>query len=325
MNHIILSQLKIESRFSLRLDVMSKFAQLKRRYRRFRLYHAYSQPAYLTLLDFMLFAGKIACALLVASFAYALLGRALQPSAAPDTVVADTVNADTANVARSDSQDSESASNKNPELPAQSPGSTSNQLALKQGDERKDADRDTGDDTGNDTVDDADSDTPGVASDTLDTDNDPMDADSADSGTLVADSDTLDADASNVTEGTEVVTPVVSLQSAQIAIPGQLVFDESWIFQQDLGSYTIQYGASAGVPQLTEFAAEFASEPMIVLYKFRRVAEDGTAFGIAGGLYKTVPEALDAIEELTDNQRRYSPWIRSISDLQRLVVRPPVQ
>ena len=115
-------------------------------------------------------------------------------------------------------------------------------------------------------MDDADSDTPGVASDTLDTDNDPMDADSADSGTLVADSDTLDADASNVTEGTEVVTPVVSLQSAQIAIPGQLVFDESWIFQQDLGSYTIQYGASAGVPQLTEFAAEFASEPMIVLY-----------------------------------------------------------
>ena len=305
---------------------MSKFARLKRRYRRFRLYHAYSQPLYLILLDFVLFAGKIVCALLVASFAYTLLGRALEPAAAPDAVVADTVND-----ARPDSQGPESASNKNRELPAQLPVSRSKQVALEQGDERSAVNSgtlDVGDDTGNDTLDNADSDTLDADNDTVDADNDAMDADSADSGTVVADSDTLDANDSNVTnvtKGAGVAAPVVSLQSAQIAVPGQLVFDESWIFQQDLSSYTIQYGASAGVPQLTEFAAEFSSEPMIILYKFKRVAEDGTAFGIAGGLYNTVPEALDAIEELTDDQRRYGPWIRSISDLQRLVVRPPIQ
>lgn len=257
---------------------MLNLARLRRRYRRFRLYHTYSQPVYLTLLDFALFAGKILGILLVLSIAYSGLGRALKPASDPETIVADTVVSNTVNVVGSEtSQNSESVSNTNREVLAQTTQSDS-----KSGDERSAADSDT-------------------------------------TGT---DSDTADADDNEVTAGAEVSGPVVSPQSADIAVPGQLVFDESWIFQQDLGSYTVQFGSSAGLPQLTEFAAEFSSEPMIVLYKFKKAAGDGSEFGIAGGLYNSVPEALVAIDQLTAEQRRYSPWIRSIADLRRLVVSP---
>lgn len=92
------------------------------------------------------------------------------------------------------------------------------------------------------------------------------------------------------------------------------ILRDSWIFDQDDSKYTVQFGSSASRALLREFAAEFPAGTELVIYQSRRASAD-SEFGMVHGVFDSIREATAALDALPQEVLRYEPWIRSFSDL----------
>lgn len=96
------------------------------------------------------------------------------------------------------------------------------------------------------------------------------------------------------------------------------ILRDSWIFDQDDSKYTVQFGSSASRALLREFAAEFPAGTELVIYQSRRASAD-SEFGMIHGVFDSIREATAALDALPQEVLRYEPWIRSFSDLKTKV------
>ena len=65
--------------------------------------------------------------------------------------------------------------------------------------------------------------------------------------------------------------------------------------------------------------AQGLSESPVAIYPFRTTDSQNPVFGLLSGLYETRSEAVNAVEEMSNDAKRFGVWIRPISDLQAAI------
>lgn len=95
------------------------------------------------------------------------------------------------------------------------------------------------------------------------------------------------------------------------------VFNEEWILTRPPQHYVIQLASSPRLDKLLEFSRVLDSENPISIFPFKVSASDELLYGISTGEYSSLDQAMLAVELYPSEARRYQPWVRRLSDLQK--------
>ncbi|MDH5570622.1 MAG: SPOR domain-containing protein [Gammaproteobacteria bacterium] len=101
-------------------------------------------------------------------------------------------------------------------------------------------------------------------------------------------------------------TPVINIQTPQ-----------EWIKIQNPDYYTLQLASSTNRKLIEKYYIENQLEGKAGYYINRRAGEDW--YALVYGSYPSAGEASDAIVNLPKDLRKWSPWVRKLKDIQRLV------
>ena len=91
-----------------------------------------------------------------------------------------------------------------------------------------------------------------------------------------------------------------------------------WVESQPETGFTIQFGSSTDKAALIDFASEHLNKGAVI-YPFKQTNSNRTMYGVASGLYDSIPSALRAIDNMSATLVAYEPWIRPMSKLQKQV------
>ncbi len=92
---------------------------------------------------------------------------------------------------------------------------------------------------------------------------------------------------------------------------------EEWIRAQSPNHYTLQLASSTNRKLIEKYYNENQLQGIAGYYINRRQGEDW--YALVYGAYPTVNEANSAITTLPKDLRKWSPWVRKLKDIQRLI------
>jgi len=92
---------------------------------------------------------------------------------------------------------------------------------------------------------------------------------------------------------------------------------QEWISAQKPNYYTLQLASSTNRKLIEKYYNENQLEGIAGYYVNRRKGEDW--YALVYGAYSTVGEANGAIASLPQDLRKWSPWVRKLKDVQRLI------
>ena len=92
---------------------------------------------------------------------------------------------------------------------------------------------------------------------------------------------------------------------------------EEWIKAQKPNYYTLQLASSTNKKLIEKYYYQNALQGKAGYYKNRRQGEDW--YALVYGAYPSATEANAAIQTLPKDLRKWSPWVRRLKDIQRLV------
>ncbi len=120
----------------------------------------------------------------------------------------------------------------------------------------------------------------------------------------------------------EIEIPAVAPPDPTTAAPAlKRIREATWMFKQDADKFTIQFGSSVDKEKLRMSALELSDDSVIILFPFKRNANDRTVYGFTSGIYDTVDQAALAIAGMPASIREFSPWIRPVDTLQKQIAR----
>jgi len=93
----------------------------------------------------------------------------------------------------------------------------------------------------------------------------------------------------------------------------------AWLAAQNPAYYTLQLASSTRQSQIQKYYEENQLVGKGDYYISRRSGEDW--FSLVYGVYPTVGDAKAAIEELPTALKKWSPWVRNIKSIQRIMLR----
>ena len=96
-----------------------------------------------------------------------------------------------------------------------------------------------------------------------------------------------------------------------------LVTPDDWIRHQNPRHYTLQLASSTNRRVIDRYYRENGLEGEGGYYRNRRDGQDW--YALVYGAYPTVSEAKAAIGELPEALRKWSPWVRRLRDIQRIM------
>jgi septal ring-binding cell division protein DamX len=321
---------------------MSYITDLKRSYKRYRLYNRYSNPVNVFLVDVLWHAGPVVLALLVLALGHSFYTSLVQNRQAQlqsadygaSNVVAESGNVATGAVERVGSQlagtDERAASG---DLPTDTSGQATLESTLQAAKQAalhgagrnatqvaaEPASLQQASVTGQ-----------GAASDQQATGGVPVQpnvlievANATGSGDgAAADAEEIttavDDALSETAEPESAALEADSIVQPDVAASAPAILNDSWIFEQDESKYTVQFGSSASRELLREFASEFPQGTELVIYQLRRASVD-SEFGMVHGVFDSIRDATEALDAFPQEVLRYEPWIRRFSDLKTKV------
>ncbi len=92
---------------------------------------------------------------------------------------------------------------------------------------------------------------------------------------------------------------------------------KTWVLSQNPNHYTLQLASSTNVELIQKYYQENNLERMAGYYKDVRAGEDW--YALVYGSYSSVKEANDAIATLPQGLRKWSPWVRKLDKVQRII------
>jgi TPR repeat protein len=93
----------------------------------------------------------------------------------------------------------------------------------------------------------------------------------------------------------------------------------TWLAAQNPAYFTLQLASSTRKTQIQKYYEENGLAGKGGYYASRHSGED--RFSLVYGVYPSIGDAKAAIEGLPDSLKQWSPWVRSIKSIQRIMVR----
>lgn len=94
---------------------------------------------------------------------------------------------------------------------------------------------------------------------------------------------------------------------------------EQWLTTQNPAWYTLQLASSTNRQLIEKYYQENNLAGKAGYYRSRREGEDW--FALVYGAYPSVQDAKDAIDQLPEDLKKWSPWVRNINSIHRITVR----
>ena len=96
------------------------------------------------------------------------------------------------------------------------------------------------------------------------------------------------------------------------------VSPEEWVATQNPKYYTLQLASSTNQQLIDKYYRENELEGHAGYYRSKREGEEW--FALVYGAYPSVQDAKDAIETLPQDLKKWSPWVRNIKSIHRIML-----
>lgn len=94
---------------------------------------------------------------------------------------------------------------------------------------------------------------------------------------------------------------------------------QEWVAAQNPNYYTLQLASSTNQALIQKYYSENELTGKAGYYRSRRAGEDW--YALVFGAYPTVQDAKDAIDQLPADLKKWSPWVRNIKSIHKIMVR----
>ncbi len=94
---------------------------------------------------------------------------------------------------------------------------------------------------------------------------------------------------------------------------------EEWVAKQNPNYYTLQLASSTREALIQKYYSENNLTGLAGYYRSKRSGEDW--YSLVYGAYPTVQDAKLAIDKLPDDLKKWSPWVRNIRSIHKIMVR----
>jgi septal ring-binding cell division protein DamX len=94
---------------------------------------------------------------------------------------------------------------------------------------------------------------------------------------------------------------------------------QEWVAAQNPDYYTLQLASSTNQALIQKYYSENALTGKAGYYRSRRAGEDW--YALVYGAYPTVQDAKEAIDNLPEDLKKWSPWVRNIKSIHKIMVR----
>lgn len=93
---------------------------------------------------------------------------------------------------------------------------------------------------------------------------------------------------------------------------------EEWVASQEPAYYTLQLASSTNKQLIAKYYAENNLDGKAGYYRSRREGEEW--YALVYGAYPSVQDAKEAIDTLPDDLKKWSPWVRNIKSIHRIML-----
>lgn len=94
---------------------------------------------------------------------------------------------------------------------------------------------------------------------------------------------------------------------------------EAWVAAQNPNYYTLQLASSTNAQLIEKYYSENDLVGKAGYYRSQREGEDW--YALVYGAYPTVQDAKDAIDSLPEDLKKWSPWVRNIKSIHKIMRR----
>jgi len=98
-----------------------------------------------------------------------------------------------------------------------------------------------------------------------------------------------------------------------------VVGPQEWVAMQKPSYYTLQLASSTNQALIQKYYSENNLQDKAGYYRSKRSGEDW--YALVYGAYPTVQDAKEAIYNLPEGLKKWSPWVRNIKSIHRIMVR----
>ena len=110
-----------------------------------------------------------------------------------------------------------------------------------------------------------------------------------------------------------------SIKPTQTTVAVKLsVSPEEWVATQNPKYYTLQLASSTNKQLIDKYYQENELEGHAGYYRSKREGEEW--YALVYGAYPSVQDAKDAIETLPQDLKKWSPWVRNIKSIHRIML-----
>lgn len=93
---------------------------------------------------------------------------------------------------------------------------------------------------------------------------------------------------------------------------------EEWVASQEPAYYTLQLASSTNKQLIAKYYAENNLDGKAGYYRSKREGEEW--YALVYGAYPSVQDAKDAIDTLPNDLKKWSPWVRNIKSIHRIML-----
>jgi septal ring-binding cell division protein DamX len=93
---------------------------------------------------------------------------------------------------------------------------------------------------------------------------------------------------------------------------------EDWVASQDPGYYTLQLASSTNRQLIAKYYEDNQLDGHAGYYRSKREGEEW--YALVYGSYPSVQDAKDAIDSLPADLKKWSPWVRNIKSIHRIML-----
>lgn len=109
--------------------------------------------------------------------------------------------------------------------------------------------------------------------------------------------------------------PAETIETPERAIE-RAIENERWVLFQSPLKFTVQLATSRERSYIIELAQTMDVQDPVAIYPFLTTNSSNPVFGLLSGLYDTRSEAIAAVDNMSDEVKKFGVWIRPVSDLQ---------
>lgn len=111
-----------------------------------------------------------------------------------------------------------------------------------------------------------------------------------------------------------------SLQPTKLSAPATASMGpQEWVAAQNPNYYTLQLASSTNVQLIEKYYSENDLVGKAGYYRSQREGEDW--YALVFGAYPSVQDAKDAIDNLPEDLKKWSPWVRNIRSIHKIMAR----